>query len=155
MKTNHKQITIFLTFLLLGIWGAIVYQLFISGNSSESKSGIDEINNNAGLQSNPIKYEYIANVRDPFSPVVSVKKKAILKTVAPLSQMPIWSPPPYKLTGIVLNDKKKTAMLESADGSIYFLREGDSLGTLKIQSIHQTIVAYSYLNGKGVWNIER
>jgi hypothetical protein len=41
MKANNKTITIFLTLLLLGIWGAIVYQLFIAGNSGGSASGLE------------------------------------------------------------------------------------------------------------------
>jgi hypothetical protein len=151
MKANNKTITIFLTLLLLGIWGAIVYQLFIAGNSGGSASGLEEVNSKAG-KNIPVKYEYIANVRDPFGLIVPAKKKTIPQKIV---QAPLWTPPPFKLTGIVLNDKKRTAMLESNDGSIYFLKEGDSLGSLKIQSIHQSMVAYSYLNGKGIWNIER
>ena len=54
-----------------------------------------------------------------------------------------------------VNEKKRTAMLESTEGLVYFLREGDSLGSLKIRHIDQTAVAYLYLNEKGRWTLER
>jgi len=155
MKTNNKAITVFLILLLLGIWGTVVYQLFIAGPSAEPGDNVKAVNDQVATRNTPIRYEYRANVRDPFDLIVPVQKKIISKKITPAPQSPPWTPPPFKLTGIVLNDKKRTAMLESNDGSIYFLREGDSLGTLKIRSIRQSVVAYSYLNGNGVWNIER
>ncbi len=152
MKTSNRTITFLLTLLLLGIWGTIVYQLFIADNSSAPRGAADEADNKWRRNSTTAKYEYTANVRDPFGLIVPARKDTILKKIV---QLPIWAPPPFKLTGIVMNNKKRTAMLESAGGEVYFLREGDSLGSVKIQSIRQSIVTYSYLNSKGVWNIER
>jgi hypothetical protein len=154
MKTNNKAITSFLIFLLIGVWGAIVYQLFIAGSSQESGDALREVSGKTGITKTPIKYEYITNVRDPFGLVVPLKKKLISKKVA-APPLPVWTPPPFKLTGIVVNDRKRTAMLESNDGAIYFLREGDSLGQLKMLMIKKNMVAYQYVNEKHFWNLDK
>ena len=155
MRSNNRKLTLFLILLLIGVWGSIAYQLLGSSNSSEAEPNSDSALDRFSSQTTPIKYEYIANVRDPFSLPAPIKKKEIHKNaIAPL-QIPNWTPPPFKLTGIIINERKRTAMLENSDGLVYFLKEGDSIKGVRIQKIDQTNVSYVYLNGKGNWQLEK
>lgn len=141
--------------LLMGVWGSIAYQLFGDSNSTEAEANSEGALDRLSTQAAQTKYDYVANVRDPFSLFVPTKKKEILKQAITPPQTPVWTPPPFKLTGIVVNKRKRTAMLESSDGSVYFLKEGDSLGGLKIRNIDQNAVTYLYLNEKRSWTLER
>lgn len=139
--------------LLMGIWGSIAYQLF--GGSSSTETNSENVLDGMIPQTAPTRYDYVANVRDPFSLTVSTRKKGTPNKAITTPQVPVWTPPPFRLTGIVVDKRKRTAMLESSDGSVYFLKEGDSLGGMRIRNINQTAVSYLYLNERGSWTLEK
>jgi len=139
--------------MLLAVWGVISYQVYITISSDEDE--ISESNSNERFTSkDPRLYEYKANVRDPFQlvPVVAAPKKIVRDTVKKTET--IWVPPPYRLSGVVVNSQKRVAILEGTDGGVYFASEGDSVGNVKILKIENKKVSYFYLKKTLEWKVE-
>ncbi len=152
MKTS-KPVTWILVVALAGIWGTIFYNIYVSVSGGESGDETAATSPVRTEQSGGDRFVYTGDVRDPFraTPVVDVKKVAAPKKVQPA---PVWTPPPMKLSGILVSDKKHTALIECADGSTNFLKEGDTLRGVKILRITPTAVNYLFMKKKGEWVLE-
>ena len=151
---NNRTITFILIVALTSIWGIIFYKIIFGVNAGESAEIQTEFARWNNSQSH--HYEYKEDVRDPFQLVTPGLKKNIIKLViANLTRTETpWLPPPFRLNGIVLNQKKKVAALEGNDGSMYFISEGDSINGLKIVQISEKRVEYQYSNKVNYWSID-
>ncbi len=152
MKRDSKILTSFLLVLLAGVWGAVGYQIYSAASITESDDTQEFAFHTKSLDGNQGRFVYAADARDPFlfkARVVETLKKIDKPKVAP----PAWVPPPFRLTGILVNAKRKTALLEEAGGATYFLKEGDSLRGVKIVTIGRDQVVYNYLGQKREWRV--
>ncbi len=148
MKTNKKIVWILGTALAV-VWTAVAFQIIsalYSGDGVEDqiKNGLA---NGAGKKAE--QYRYLQNVRDPFRYFVPPVKKKSNKSVAQLPAVKI--PPPFKLSGIMVDDNKRTAVVEGQDGTVWFVREKDTVGGVKIISIREKSVIYTYQKRKEAW----
>ncbi len=148
----NKLLTWILVLVVLGIWGSIVYQLVVDTGAGKGTQATDE--SSPSIVSGMNTYRYTADVRDPFQPLALTQKEVPVKRVVS-APPPLWVPPPFKLTGIIENRAKKTAVVEGSNGETYFLVEGDSVGGVKIVAIEKEKVAYRYANQEKEWMIER
>jgi hypothetical protein len=149
---NNKTITWILVIALVGIWGAIMYQIYESISSGDGDNG--ENNTPAAIRttgSSGGQFIYTNDVRDPFRSSPRIERTAP-KSVKP--KEPIWIPPPLKLSGIIVAKKKRTAILEGVNGSTFFLAEGDTLQGVKILKITPTSVNYLFMKKKNEWVLE-
>ena len=149
---NNKIISLILTISLIAVWGSIGYQVLSGMSTGENES--DNADLNSFKNSNSIRYEYKEDVKDPFQLVPSSSKKVVVKTGVPRQDEQVWVPPPYRLSGIVADRKKRLAILESNDGGTVFLGEGDSLNGLMISKIEEKKVLFSYMKRNDSWKIE-
>jgi hypothetical protein len=146
---SNKTLLRGLIVLLLCIWGAVAYQIVetVTRIEAEPTSGPE-----AGMgQRGRSYYVYHADLPDPFrrqqgggASADSLKKKAKFKK-------PPWTPPPITLAGILTHPRKATAVLQCADGSTHFARQGDTLLGARILKIRQGSVAYFYNKKKSEW----
>jgi hypothetical protein len=97
-------------------------------------------------------YVYENDFRDPFHFIAPHRSDSLKKAIA---KKPPWSPPPFKLTGILTAGKKHTAMIEGSNGAVFFLHEKDTLSGLKILRIDGQAVTYFYQKKKNDWILER
>jgi hypothetical protein len=146
---NNKKIIWFLSIVLLLIWGAIGYQIITGIFQSNNNDAATIINNEAGKNLNSAKYQYIADVRDPFR--FHIPSNNSINTPNTKQVLPVWVPPTFRLTGILVNKNKRTALLEGQDGSVSFLQEGDSVAGIRILKIKEKLVVYSFQKRKGEW----
>lgn len=151
MKQHRKILNWVLGALLLCVWGGVGYQILSTRSGDESDSLVDKglLNNNG----NKVKtFRYVADVKDPFQffmPVVAhheVPKKPPIKLVPAAPLVPQF---PFRLLGIVNNDRRQTAILESQDGTVSFLGKGDTLQSVKILDIQQNSVHYMFFKMNG------
>lgn len=152
MKTN-KKITYLLAAFLVIIWGAIAYQIISALYQND-----DEDTNIASTLSDTKDYKksgyvYVDDVRDPFKFGYTIKKDTVHKNKK-LNVALVWVPPPFRLTGILIDKQKKTVILEGNDGSVYFLQECDTLGGVKILGITEKEVKYYWQRQKGKWELQ-
>jgi hypothetical protein len=144
--TAPKSLTNALTFVLLGVWGAVGYQVYtaaFAGDPDRAESGPSS----APVKTEP--YVYVADGDDPFQvivPATLVSKK--VREVIP------WTPPPVKVTGILSGKGRPTAIVEGAAGDISFLGEGDTTCGVKILKIRDGLVVYSYRKEKKEWTLD-
>jgi hypothetical protein len=150
---KNRKLVRFLAGALVVIWGAIAYQVIIAIHSDN-----EEENNSTSLLEKDKRpeqslYRYDENVRDPFRFVPEVKRDTIHKSIKHAIP-PVWNAPPYRLTGILTNESKRTALLEGNDGSVSFLKEGDTLAGVRILKIGDKEVIYSWQKRKATWNLQ-
>jgi hypothetical protein len=146
---NNKILFWFLLVAVVGVWGTIAYQIVVSMNSGGEEN--KKLTNEYQSESLPKvdKYVYNDGVRDPFVFVRSVHKDTTRKFI-PKPKI-VWTPPPLKLTGIIIAGKKKTLSIEDQNGSVFFLHEGDTLSGVKILKIKDKIVSYLFMKQKSEW----
>ncbi len=146
----QKPLTRALMILLLMIWGAVAYQVV------DAVSRMDSPPEPASACAIPEKrppFIYKADVPDPFTgrqANADSTVRIIRKKPKPLP----WMPPPLALTGILTQKKKATAVLQSSDGTTFFLGRGDTLRGVRILRIDPRVVLYSYSGKKGQWVLE-
>jgi hypothetical protein len=149
MKPSSK-ITGVLLVAVVGIWGAISYRIYDSLQSDDSAVvGLRQPGYGGSHQLRDT-YVYVDDVRDPFR-YKSAARRDSVKKQGVAKEKPLLVPPPYKLSGILIADKRKTALLEGADGSAFFLHEGDTLSGVKIMKISDKTVSYAYQKKKMEW----
>jgi hypothetical protein len=151
---NNQKIMRFLFVLVIGIWGTITYQVFATFSSKESDHSKNMTYPCINGPRKSERYAYVKDVRDPFEYTKPVRKDTARKR-ADARPRAVWSPPPFTLAGIVTADKNKTAMLAGTDGSVFFLREKDTLGGMKILKITQQGVQYYFKKKKGEWVFDK
>jgi hypothetical protein len=151
MKQHRKILNWVLGALLLCVWGGVGYQILSTHSGDESDSLADKglLNNSDGKLKT---FHYAANVKDPFQffvPVAihhEVPKKPPEKLVPVAPKLPQF---PFRLLGIVNNDRRQTAILESQDGTVSFLGKGDTLQGMKVLDIQQNVVRYVFFDTNG------
>lgn len=143
-----KFSTALLTALVIGIWGTIAYQVYVSMTDDDGEA----------LQparrfrvTAPAAYVYKADVRDPFRFVLQPRRDT---TRARALSRVVWMPPPLKLTGVISAGKKRTAMIESQDGGVFFLQMGDTIHGVKVLKINSNSVQYVFQKKKDKWILD-
>jgi len=152
---KSKRFTWPLVTLALSIWVAVAYRIYdsVEGNGI-GNPGI-KIRQNIKKTIAPDRYVYASDVRDPFRFVLSRRGEDTSGHSMPRKPKVVWSPPPFRLTGILMANKKRTAMLEGQNGAVFFLKEGDTLGGVRVLKIKEQAVTYSYTKKKADWVLER
>ena len=152
MRRTSKTLPWILFPLVLTIWGIIAFNIAESITVEEDS----ESNATASPRFNPKisiqKYSYLRDVRDPFQYVAHRRKDTSKKTASSKS---LWTPPPFKLTGILSGGNHHTAMIEGPGGAVWFLKEKDTLSGMKILKISEQAVTYYYQKKKNDWVLER
>ena len=146
---NNRRLMWVLGVCLIGVWGSIGYQVIgalYADDEPEMNSELAGNNSNISTE----REGYRDDVRDPFQYFKPITTDAKSRPSHIPSQT-LFVPPPYTLTGVVIDGSKKTALLEESDGSVSFVREGDSLGAIRILRIDAKQVTYSYMNQKKIW----
>ena len=149
---NNKKILWILGSVLFAIWGTVLIQIIsvLYGNNGEES----EMRKVTGANHSQTRlFQYQKNVPDPFQFYLQRENEAISKKVNKAHIEPVWSPPPYRLSGIIINDKKGTVLLEATNGSVFFLEEGDTLAGILIKKIGIKKAAYRYSGKMGEWEI--
>ena len=152
---RSKRLTWPLVTLALSIWGAVAYRIYdsVEGDGIEN-SGI-KIPQNINKPIAPNRYVYASDVRDPFRFVLPRRWEDTSGHSMPQKPKVVWSPPPFRLTGILMASKKRTAMLEGQNGAVFFLKEGDTLAGVRVLKIKEQAVKYSYTGKTSDWVLER
>jgi len=150
---HSKKLMRLLLLLVLGIWGAIAYRIYasiVAGDSSGTSLHVpSEPDKNRPVE----PYVYAKDVRDPFRYVLP-RRRDTSKLHAVTEPPVVWTPPPFRLTGILVAQKNKTVMLEGSNGSAFFLHEGDTLSGVRILKIKDKTVSYAYQKKKMEWVLE-
>lgn len=137
--------------IALLIWGSIAYQF--AGFVTENEQDEQPPQIAPALLHPAERFVYKPEGRDPFQYVVPVRIRVRKDTT--VTPKKVWMPPPLKLSGVVLNKKKKTVMLEAGDGNVFFLQEGDTVRGVKLLKIKDQVVTYRYQGKSGEWSLER
>jgi hypothetical protein len=154
-KVKKKNIILSKALLiaLLFIWGDIIYQVIISTQITADLT-LDSMQSDVKYKEDKVEtYIYNADVRDPFIYFIPVKKDSTKKNIIPTPKV-VWTPPPFKLTGIMMAGSKRTLSIEDNTGAIYFLQQGDTLRGVKILKVTERKVAYSYMKKKDDWILD-
>jgi len=149
-----KGINWLLAIVLMSVWSKIGYDIIVgmSGETSdESKSETVMVR-----PRQESVFIYVPNVRNPFllheRTQHIVRKRENPGTI--VNNDTLWVPPPYKLIGIIYNQKERLAILETQDGSSILAREGETVSTLTIVGIFEKSVKYSYNGREQEWKLE-
>jgi hypothetical protein len=150
---NSKALMRILIPLVLLVWGIIAYRIYDSlGGDAEGATVRSVVSDSTDHGTS--RFVFSSDVRDPFSfapPRLNRNAEGGIKAV----HEQVWLPPPLKLTGIINQQKRKSAVLEQLDGSVYFMHEGDTLHGVKILNISTQGVAYLYQKKKSQWELLR
>ncbi|MBN2571420.1 MAG: hypothetical protein JXA68_04775 [Ignavibacteriales bacterium] len=147
MKKNRNKINIILFFIILIVWGLIIYKLitfFIDKSNDDvielSEENKDDIVNNSTTLSNK-RVNYLTLDRDPFSfnsfeqiidtftvhnDIDVINKKEIKPTIKLQ----------YSINGVIISQGRKTILFEDLTNmSSHYLHEGDKYENIKILQI--------------------
>jgi len=152
MKTTWKQkpLTIFLICLVLAVWGVIGYQVYSAMNEPEVV-GQSRTPNSRQTTSPDVNFIYSSDIRDPFVYHQKLGRPR-RSSVRDTAMAEAWYPP-YRFAGILGTRKMRTALLEGDDGSAYFLKEGDTLGGMRVTKIYTDRVFFVFNKKKGELSI--
>ncbi len=151
---NNKKIVWLLGILLLGVWGTILYQVYDHFYYEREPAGDENITvNDIHAASLNEQYVYEPTMRDPFRFTTDPEQKSVKKK-EPAVPVPIWMPPPLKLTGILRNTNRQSALVEGSDGTAHFLHEGDTLAGMVILKIKDRTVMYKFHGKASEWVME-
>lgn len=153
MKHNRK-LTRSLLVLVLLVWGCVAYRIAVSMDGADMNERIPLRPTGAKQNRALNTYHFIEDVRDPFHYKMPTRKDTSGSKSHSARPKIVWAPPPFKLNGILYAERKRTAMLEGPNGSIYFLREGDTLGGVKVLKIKSQSVTYSFEKKTTDWVLE-
>jgi hypothetical protein len=149
MKKQQKILNWALGVLLLCVWGGVGYQIIHSAHSGDEFDS--SMNGGLSKKNGPkIKiFQYTADIKDPFQFLVPVIHHGTKKD-KPVKPVQIAPPKfPLRLLGIVNNNRRQTAIMESVDGTVSFLGKGDTLQGVKILEIGQNVVHYKFYRAEG------
>jgi hypothetical protein len=147
---NNKILVWVLGVVLAGIWGEVGYRLIWGEGSADEGSASKSISTSPHANKAGSKYNFIAEVRDPFSyrdEEIGASKKVAKPAVR------IWAPPPLKLEGVIIKHGRRTAIIESSDGKTFFKSPGDTLYGVKILSVDNGTVKYHYERKDTNWAV--
>jgi len=150
---NNKIISRLLIVLVIGIWGTVLVRVTNYSDPEGPDATKSQSVATSKEQGDEKGYIYVDDVRDPFYVARPARKDSLLKKAA--FAKPAWTPPPFKLTGIMVTEKKKTATVEGSGGSVFFLQKGDTLAGMKIMKIDRDSVTYYYHKKKDKWVLLR
>lgn len=150
---HSKKITLLLTLLVLGTWGTIGYRIHASLRAGDARDDAVRTVPESDIAFAKRRYVYSEVARDPFRYVVPKKIDTLKGRVSPKPRI-AWTPPPFRLTGIMSTKKRKTITLEGPGGAVYFLGERDTLCGVKVLKIDEHGVTYRYQAKKGEWTLD-
>jgi hypothetical protein len=134
---NNKKLTWLLGVLLLGVWGTIAHELVgdVGGDTDETENGAL-----ADADMTIERYVYDDDVRDPFYARLRPPVRHDTTKKKPVVPKQVLALPTLKLTGILTASKKRTAMIEAMNGTVFFLHEGDTLQGVKLTKMTEQTV---------------
>lgn len=140
----------------VAVWSVVGIRLYSAWNEEEilppGETALEGIGSSASLA---VPFEYKSDVRDPFGglaqpPHLGRASRGRLDTMS-RKRKELWSPPPYRLTGLIRQKGRKTAVLQGPQGDVIFLHEKDTLsGGLAILRIGTGEVEYRFQRRKGL-----
>lgn len=145
--TKPKRINLVLGGVLAAIWGSIGYQL-IGALVEPQTEDVTTIVVETPVAQRESLFVYQTSQRDPFTLVRKARRVVAPK---PKVEEPPWTPPPFRLVGIVGHGENNIVMIESPAGDIQFLRVNDTLSGVRILKIERPRVAYSYKKKTVEW----
>jgi hypothetical protein len=154
MIRENKKFTVILVVALTVVWGGVIYRVVdaVWGAAEEDTAAISgQSMRVAGEES----FRYDGDARDPFAfhPVIRRDTlKARSKTILP--EPTPWTPPPFKLIGIIIDKSKRTAILEDATGETFYLSQKDTLAGVTILQIEPHLVRYSFKKENRDWILD-
>ena len=148
---HSKRLSIILLAVALCVWGTIAYRIYASVDTRETSDSSALHSASGGVEHEANKYIYPGDTRDPFHYIPLVRKDTMTRRA---KAEVVWTPPPFKLSGILGANRKKIAVLKAQNGSAYFLHEGDTLNGLKVLKIKEKAVTYRYHQMNGEWVLE-
>lgn len=159
---KNKTITYVLLLLVLIIWGTIVYKVFFYSEPTEELYNIDNLNTTKTITDIPDTFSLSLNYVDPFlkesrqSTYIKKENNIISKSKEKKNYHPsstnrntesnhsigiVW--PKIKYEGMIKNNTNVTAIV-SINGSSYFLKNGEIVHDILIQSITNDSIIVSY-----------
>lgn len=154
---KNKTITYILLFLVLVIWGTILYKIFFYTESESETFSMGKTSLTKITPESSDTFSLSLNYSDPFlkenvrsnsisKSSTSTRKSGQVKPTT-IKNNPSTSPqvvwPKVKYEGLIKNNNNSTAIL-SINGSTQFLKIGDSFNDVKVESITKDSVIVSY-----------
>lgn len=153
---KNKNITYVLLFLVLVIWGTILYKIFFYTESEAEAFSLDKTNLTKITPDTTDTFSLSLNYSDPFLKE-NVRSNYIPKSTSPTRKnshvkpttiknnpstpQVVW--PKVKYEGLIKSNNNSTAIL-SINGATQFLKVGDSFNDVKVESITKDSVIVSY-----------
>jgi hypothetical protein len=138
---------------LVVVWGSIVYQL-IGALDDESSTADDLAPSHVTLSADRPDFVFPDEIRNPFHYRPPRPAKPVSETISP-SVKKVWIPPSIKLTGIILTDTRRVAILEDTHGAVHFTSQGDTINGVKIILISNNLVHYEYKGKQSKWVLDQ
>ena len=150
---NNKIIFWILILLATGIWGTVTVRIIDYAYAIDAS----EVNSSIPHGTIPAEVEqcyiYQENIRDPFHFARVAHRKDSLSANTNLLK-PAHISPPFRIIGIVVTGNRKIVTVEGTNGSVHFLRTGDTLAGMKIVNIHGQSVTYLYEERREKWVLQ-
>jgi hypothetical protein len=151
---KNKKMTWSLVLLVVGIWGSIAYQLYASISLTDEDGSVSSGLPSEQRQEPASTFVYLRDVRDPFR-YTTIARVNTARGSSHQTSRQVWVPPAVKLSGILTTGKRKIAMLEGSDGTVFFLGEGDTLRGVNLLKIKDQVVSYVYQKKKDEWSLPK
>jgi hypothetical protein len=148
---HNKKLVWVLAVLVTVIWGVVIYRIVEAVSQGDSGDVTALGPTSVAPSKEGSRVDFKDDVRDPFEFRADVPKKSIAKKDTTANAA--WTEPPFKLVGIMQKDKLTTAVLQRNDGATFFVRKGDTLSGVKILSLDQQMVEYTYRSQKKTWKL--
>lgn len=144
---------------VLGIWGAIGWQVYAAMKGDEDNAAPKVISTETGENKTivPDTFSLLLDYPDPFAaqntkPKVNVKQPSQTtqpKTTAPVPEQTQW--PNIVYSGLVKQPSSgKMLGFLSVNGVSYFVKEGDEVGGVRVESLNNSSVSVRYMNQTNV-----
>jgi hypothetical protein len=158
MVMKNKKLTYLLGFVVLIVWGMIIYRIFDASNGNDDDNlpvtaakPVKEAFNDFSIPEDTTRL--LLNYRDPFGLIkqkdtaMVVVRSRSLKTILPLNK-PVFNWIFIKYSGYILNpDSKKLVALVSINGQNVMLAEGETKNQVKLIRNLKDSIKVSF-NGK-------
>ena len=156
---KNKKLTYFLGFLVLMVWGIIIYRIFAaaSGGDDDAVSAVTNVPQKEAYNDFAIAKDtthLLLNYRDPFGLVkqkdtaIRPIKKSLNKSVASMPKQPAFNWGFIQYLGYIRNPvSKKLITLVTINGKSEMLSEGESRGQVKLIKNLRDSIKISF-NGK-------
>lgn len=138
---------------VLGIWGAIGWQVYVAMKGDDDNAAPKVISSETAVNNQivPDTFSLLLDYPDPFTaqsakPKANVKQQsqtAQTKTTAPVPEQTQW--PSIVYSGLVKQPSSgKMLGFLSVNGVSYFVKEGDEVGGVRVEELNNSSVSVRY-----------